>query len=308
MHNALQNKGIYVTFKEIFYKSCSLRNVSTPSPLVNVMVSAIFKAARGLLRDFGEVERLQTSRKGPEEFVMMADQRSERLIYRELSAIYPHHNFLMEETGLIQNSESTSLWIIDPLDGSNNFIHGIPHFSLSVAFQENGKLVAGVIYDPLKDELFWTHKSLGAYMNQQRLRVPEKRTLDRGVISTSIPSRRHSADQGRIVTRVMQQMKTSGVSFRCFGVVSLDLAYVAAGRYNAAFEQVACPWDMAAGVLLLQEAGGIITDLAGGPKMLEKRQFVAGHGVFHSTLTRVLQENGSLAPSSAESSLEGELI
>jgi myo-inositol-1(or 4)-monophosphatase len=252
------------------------------SPVLNVMVQAVVKAGRGLRRDFGEVEQLQVSRKGPGDFVTVADRRAEDLLRAELTRVRPGYGFLLEEAGAIPGTDPDHRWIVDPLDGTTNFLHGVPMFAISVALERAGVLVAGVVFNPVADELYTAERGGGAYMNDRRLRVAARRDMDDCVIGCGVPHLgrpRHDLFREEL-TRV--QAKVAGV--RRFGSAALDLAYVAAGRLDGFWERDLQPWDMAAGVLLVREAGGFVTDAAGGDAILSKGSIVAGNEHVHKEL------------------------
>ena len=229
------------------------------SPLMNIMIRAAEKAARSLIRDFGEVEQLQVSKKGPGDFVSAADRRAEEIIFEELKKLRPDYSFLMEESGSVEGKDKDLLWIIDPLDGTTNFLHGIPHWCISIALQEKGEIVAGIIYDPVKDEIFRAEKNQGAFMRRKRLRVSGRDDLMMATIATGAP--RRSQKQKDLFIREYNAVQTVAPGLRRFGAAALDLAYVAAGRYEGFWERKLKPWDVAAGVLIVKEAGGFICDL-----------------------------------------------
>ncbi len=256
------------------------------SALINVMVNAAFKAARGLRRDFGEVEHLQVSRKGPADFVSTADRKAEQILFEELSHARPDFGFLMEERGAITGRKSTR-WIVDPLDGTTNFLHGLPHWAVSIGVQENGQVIAGVIYDPLKDELFWAERGIGAYLNDSRLRVSGRAKLEDSVLATGIPFMGRG-DHTKFLAEMAEIMPTVA-GIRRYGAASLDLAYVAAGRYDGFWESDLEAWDMAAGVLIVQEAGGYVNDLDGGSAMLKKGSIIAANDHLQAPLARMLK-------------------
>ncbi|MDE2230241.1 MAG: inositol monophosphatase [Alphaproteobacteria bacterium] len=259
--------------------------MATRSALINVMTAACLKAARGLKRDFGEVEQLQVSVKGPGEYVSAADVAAEKVLKRELAKARPNYGFLVEESGFEAGRDTSHRFIVDPLDGTTNFLHGLPHFAISVALEREGKLIAATVYDPVKDEMFWAEKGLGAYVNDRRLRVSARRGLDDALIATGIPFRDRSDHEGYLKTLAPVMRATSGV--RRWGVASLDLAYVAAGRFDGFWEFDLKPWDIAAGVLLVREAGGDVTDMAGGQDMLAKGSILAANPALHDALRRL---------------------
>ncbi|MFW5834332.1 MAG: inositol monophosphatase family protein [Pseudomonadota bacterium] len=232
------------------------------SPNLQIMVQAAQKAARSLARDFGEVEQLQVSIKGPGDFVSAADRRAEKLIVEELRRARPGFAFLAEEGGS-DGKEAASRWIIDPLDGTSNFLHGLPHFAISIALETNGELVAGLVLDPIKQELFTAEKGQGAYMNDRRLRVSVRKELERSMIACGLPVLDWAGrEKGFMAQLDRVSARVAGV--RRFGAASLDLAYVAAGRLDGFWEYGLKPWDVAAGIVLVREAGGQLGTLEGG--------------------------------------------
>ena len=258
------------------------------SATINVMTGAALKAARGLIRDFGEVEQLQVSVKGPGEFVSNADLKAEKMLRQELGKARPNYGFLMEEGGSHQGVDTHHRWIIDPLDGTTNFLHGIPHFAIALALERDREIIAGVIYEPLRDEMFWAEKGAGAYLNDRRLRVSARRHLGEALIGTGIPFIGRG-DHGRYLATLGAVMAaTSGV--RRLGVASLDLAYVAAGRLDGFWEYGLKPWDIAGGMLILREAGGYVSDAAGGQGMLESGDVVAANDHLHQPLVQLLRQ------------------
>ena len=261
------------------------------SAIINVMAMAADKAGRSLVRDFGEVEQLQVSRKGPADFVSSADMRAEKILHNALAQAHPEFGLLMEEGGEIKGSDDRHRWIIDPLDGTTNFLHGLPHFCISVALERDGQVVAGIVYDPVKDELFWAERGLGAYVNDRRLRVSGRGRIREGVFATGIPflgiqdGPGHQKFLGQLGS-VMAEC--AGV--RRFGSAALDLAYVAAGRYDGFWENGLNPWDVAAGVLLVREAGGLVTDIAGRRYELGAADICAGNDQLHQPLRNLLRK------------------
>lgn len=259
------------------------------SGLVRVMERAARKAGGRLRRDFGEVEHLQVSRKGPSDFVSKADQAAERTIYDELLQARPDWGFELEEAGTIEGDPTKPRWVVDPLDGTSNFLHGIPHFAISIAAQEPkldgsgwGDVVAAVIYQPITDQTFWAEKNRGAWLQDARLRVSGRGKLDDALIATGIPYQGHgeSADWSRIYNVIGPQV----AGIRRFGAASLDLAWVAAGRYDGFWESDLAPWDTAAGCLLVREAGGFVTDFRGRSQAICDTQVLAGNDQIHSRL------------------------
>ena len=263
------------------------------SAILNVMTKAAEKAGRGLVRDFGEIEQLQVSRKGPADFVSTADERAEKTLLRELEKARPDFGFLMEETGEIKGNDDEHRFIIDPLDGTTNFLHGLPHFAVSVAMEQRGEVVAGVIYDPIKDEMYWAEKGKGAYQNDRRLRVSARARLSDSIFATGIPFLGVQEGEGhaQFLRRLEKVMaKTAGV--RRWGTASLDLAYVASGRYDGFWERGLKPWDVAAGLLLVKEAGGMVTDSQARKYKFTAQDIVAGNEKIHKSLLDLLRSAG----------------
>jgi myo-inositol-1(or 4)-monophosphatase len=257
------------------------------SALLNVMTAAARKAGRSLKRDYGEVENLQVSLKGPADFVSAADRRAEEILYAELSKARPGYGFLGEEGGRRDGEDRSHCWIVDPLDGTTNFLHGIPQFAISIALEREGVAVAGVIYNPANEELFLAERGKGAFLNDQRLRVAARRRLADAVVACGVP---HFGRGDLALFRselAAVQEKVAGL--RRFGAAALDLAWVAAGRFDAFWERDLSPWDMAAGILLVREAGGFATDLDGGDSPLTRRQVIAGNEFLHKTLLALLK-------------------
>jgi myo-inositol-1(or 4)-monophosphatase len=260
------------------------------SALMNVMIRAVERAARDLKRDFGEVEHLQTSKKGPGDFVSAADLRSERILRQELHKARPGYGFLMEEGGVIKGTDPEHRWLIDPLDGTMNFVHGIPHFAISVGLEQAGEMAAGVVYDPIKDEMFWAEKGSGAYLNDRRIRVSSRRKLEDSLLAAGITARSGADDAERaaFVAQIDAALAaTAGV--RRFGSAALDLAYVAAGRYDAFWEHRLSPWDIAAGMVLVREAGGYVSEIDGGSDMLASGSTFAANAHLHQPIGKLLR-------------------
>jgi myo-inositol-1(or 4)-monophosphatase len=264
------------------------------SALLTVMIAAARKAGRGLARDFGEVEQLQVSVKGPANFATSADHRSEETVYRELSRARPGYGFLMEERGAVEGPDKSHRWIVDPLDGTTNFMHGLPLFSIAIALEREGEIVAGLVYNPIYDELYTAEKGQGAFLNNRRVRVSARRTLADSLITTGIPHRgRPGHDRFlRECKRLMPQV--SGI--RRTGSAALDLAWVAAGRFDGFFEHGLSPWDIAAGTLLVREAGGLVTDAEGGKSMIETGDIVAAPPQVHRAMLELLAEAAPTEP------------
>ncbi len=261
--------------------------MSRRSPLITVMSQAAYKAARGLVRDFGEVEKLQVSKKGPADFVSAADHRAEEVLMRELQHARPRFGLLLEESGTVEGEDTSNRWIVDPLDGTTNFLHGIPHFAISIALERDARPYAGVIYEPVRDELFWAESGNGAFLNDQRLRVSSRRALPDALIATGMPykGRTSHPDYPAMLDRVWNE--TAGV--RRFGSAALDLAYVAAGRFDGFFEFALSAWDIAAGIVIVREAGGIVSEIDGGADMMASGDVLASNGHLHGALGDVLK-------------------
>ena len=207
------------------------------------MIKAVEKASKLVIRDFGEVEKLQISKKGPRDFVTKTDKRVENIIIEELSKTKKNYSFLSEEIGKIKNKDEENIWIIDPIDGTTNFLHGIPHFAICIALQSKNEIISGLIFDPIKDEMFFAEKNKGVFLNNNRLRVSKKNSLDDCLFATN-----------------SEGVKFSDLNIRYSGCVSLDLAYVASGRLDGFFQNQINIWDIAAGVLMVQEAGGVVNN------------------------------------------------
>ena len=264
--------------------------MATRSALLNVMMRAADRAARGLKRDFGEVENLQVSRKGPADFVSQADIRAEKILREELAKARPDYGFLMEESGSHSAaSGETRRWIVDPLDGTTNFLHGLPHFAISIALEERGEIVAALVYDPIKEERFFAERGSGSFLESRRLRVSGRSRLEDALLATGIPFKgrgEHGAFLGEL-EKVMAV--TAGV--RRWGTASLDLAYVAAGRYDGFWERGLAPWDTAAGLLLVREAGGYVTTIEDGPFSPDRPSILAANTELHPHLVKLLKTN-----------------
>ncbi|HXC56024.1 MAG TPA: inositol monophosphatase family protein [Rhizomicrobium sp.] len=258
------------------------------SPAINVMVAAARKAGRGLIRDFGELENLQVSLKGPADFVSTADKRTENLLLEELQRVRPGYAFLMEEGGTVAGPDKTHRFIIDPIDGTTNFLHGIPHFAISIALEREGQLVSAVVFNPVTDEMYLAEKGQGAYLNDKRLRVAARKKLNESVLATGIPFLGHGDAAGFTAELNAAMGATAGV--RRFGAASLDLAYVAAGRFDGYWERNLSPWDVAGGLLLVREAGGVVSDLAGGANMLDGGQVLASNEHLHPQILKLLKD------------------
>jgi myo-inositol-1(or 4)-monophosphatase len=257
------------------------------SALLNVMVAAARKAARTLKRDFGEVENLQVSLKGPANFVSAADKRAEDILYTELAKARPGYGFLGEEGGKRAGSDETNTWIVDPLDGTTNFLHGIPQFAISIGLERSGAIVAGLIYNPATEELFLAERGKGAFLNDRRIRVAGRKRLIDAVIACPLPH--HGRGDLALGLREQGAVQDRVAGLRRFGAASLDLAFVAAGRFDGYWERDLKPWDMAAGLLIVREAGGFVSDIDGHDAMLLKGNIVAGNETMQRDLLAVLK-------------------
>jgi myo-inositol-1(or 4)-monophosphatase len=257
------------------------------SPALNVMTTAARKAGRKLIRDFGELENLQVSMKGPADFVTSADRRTEKILIEELQRARPGYTFLAEESGLIEGPDKTHRFIIDPLDGTTNFLHAIPHFAISIGLEREGQLASAVVYNPVTDDMFTAEKSHGAYLNDKRLRVAARKSLPESLIATGIPFLGKEGHEPYLKELQAVMGATSGV--RRFGAAALDLAYVAAGRFDGFWERGLKSWDMAAGILLVREAGGFVSDLDGGSRALEAGHILAANETLHPMLLKLLK-------------------
>ena len=257
------------------------------SPNITIMMSAARKAARSILRDFGELEKLQVSIKGQNDFVTMADIKAQEIIHYELSRSRTGYGFLMEE-GKIKNNinENEYTWIIDPIDGTLNFMNGIPYFAISIALHHENKIIAGVVYDPIHNDFYWAEDGLGAYLNDQRLRVKNKKTLDKSIIALGIPFLGRGNHQEHI--KIQQAVMSKVAGLRRFGAASLDLAYVAAGRVDGFWEFGLSSWDVAAGIILVKEAGGLAIGIDNKENPLLTGNIVAGNVNIVQELQKVI--------------------
>ncbi|CAN7563387.1 inositol monophosphatase [Phenylobacterium sp. LjRoot164] len=261
--------------------------MSTQTALLKVMSDAARKAARGLNRDFGELGELQVSRKAPADFVSAADIKAEQTIFEALEKARPGYSFMGEERGLIEGTDKTHTWIVDPLDGTTNFLHAIPHFAINIALEREGVVVAAVTYNPVTNELFWAEKGKGCYVNDRRLRVAGRKHLDESVLGTGIPFLGHG--QHARFLKELHQISQRVAGVRRFGAASLDLAYVAAGRLDGFWERDLKPWDMAAGVLMITEAGGKVTNADGGDDIMGSGSICAANLELHPLVIEKLK-------------------
>jgi len=269
------------------------------SALLNVMIKAAHRAGRGLKRDLGEIEHLQVSVKGPRNFVTAADHRAEAILHEELAKARPDYGFLGEEGGAREGTDKAHRWIVDPLDGTTNFLHGIPHFAISIALERNGAVVAGLIYNPANDEMFIAERGKGAFLNDKRIRVAARERLADAVVACGLPH--YGRGDLALARNEIAAAQQHFAGLRRYGAAALDLAWVAAGRLDAYWERDLSPWDLAAGSLLVREAGGFVSDLDGGDAILTKGNVIAGNDTMHRELLRLLKEAGKGATKQAGS-------
>jgi myo-inositol-1(or 4)-monophosphatase len=268
------------------------------SAVLNVMIKAAHRAGRSLKRDLGEVEHLQVSVKGPRNFVTAADRRAEEIVREDLAKARPNYGFLGEEGGARSGTDESHRWIVDPLDGTTNFLHGIPHFAVSIALERNGAIVAGIVYNPANEELFVAERGKGAFLNDKRIRVASRQRLAESVVACGLPH--YGRGDLALARREIAAAQQHFAGLRRLGAAALDLAWIAAGRFDAYWERDLSPWDMAAGLLLVREAGGFVTDLDGGDAILTKGQVAAGNDTMHRELLRLLKEASKEAVKEAQ--------
>jgi len=260
------------------------------SALINVMVKAARRAGRSLKRDLGEIENLQVSLKGPANFVSAADRRAEEIVYEDLSKARPGYGFIGEEGGTREGSDKTHTWIVDPLDGTTNFLHGIPQFAISIGLQREDTIIAGVIYNPANDELYIAERGKGAFLNDTRLRVSGRKQLNDCVIACGLPH--IGRGDHELSRREMAEMQNRVSGLRRFGAASLDMAFVAAGRHDGYWERNLKPWDIAAGIIMIREAGGTVSGIEGGDTALQTGNVVCGNETIHRELVKILKPLG----------------
>ena len=254
---------------------------------LNVMIKAARKAGRSLVKDFREVENLQVSAKGPGDFVTKADREAERIIKEELMGARPTYGWLGEETGEEAGQDPTRRWIVDPLDGTTNFLHGLPHWAVSIALEHKGEIVSGVIFDAAKDELYWAEKGAGAWMNDKRLRVSGRRNMIESLFATGVPF----GGKGTLPATLqdLARLMPACAGVRRWGSAALDFAYVAAGRYDGFWERGLKPWDMAAGIVLVKEAGGFVSGIRDGQDPLESGSVICGNDQLFEPFRKVIR-------------------
>ncbi|EKS37163.1 MAG TPA: inositol monophosphatase [Afipia sp.] len=260
------------------------------SALINVMVKAARRAGRSLKRDLGEIENLQVSLKGPANFVSLADRRAEQMLYDDLTKARPGYGFLGEEGGTREGTDKANTWIVDPLDGTTNFLHGIPQFAISIGLQREGTIIAGVIYNPANDELYIAERGKGAFLNDQRLRVAGRKQLSECVVACGLPH--IGRGDHELSRREMAEMQNRVAGLRRFGAASLDLAFVAAGRLDGYWERNLQPWDIAAGLIMVREAGGVVSGIEGGDTAMATGHVVCGNETIQRELVKILKPLG----------------
>jgi myo-inositol-1(or 4)-monophosphatase len=257
------------------------------TPLMNVMTAAALKAGRGLKRETGQVSAKHISRKGPGDFVTEMDTRTERILFEELSKARPGYGFVMEESGRVEGSDRTHVWHIDPIDGTTNFMMGIPSFAISIGLERDGQLVAGVVYNPATEELYMGERGQGAFMNNQRLRVGQRTELAECCIGCGIPPLSKARDHGAFFRDIAAMMAKVG-GIRRIGCAAIDICYVAQGRFDGFWERNLKSWDIAAGIVILREAGGFVSDCAGGESYLQSGDILVGNEAIHREMLKVL--------------------
>ena len=254
---------------------------------LNLMIKAARKAGRSLVKDFREVENLQVSAKGPGDFVSKADREAERIIKEELLGGRPTYGWLGEETGVTEGQDPTRRWVVDPLDGTTNFLHGLPHWAVSIALEHKGEIVSAVVYDAAKDEMFWAEKGAGAWMNDQRIRVSGRRHMTEAIFATGIPFGAKTTLPATMQDLARLMPACAGV--RRWGAASLDLAYVAAGRYDGYWERELNLWDMAAGYLLVKEAGGFVSGVRADQEAMVSGSILCANEPLFEPLKKILR-------------------
>ncbi|QPH53392.1 inositol monophosphatase family protein [Pontivivens ytuae] len=263
--------------------------MSVASANVNVMIKAARKAARGLVRDFGEVENLQVSMKGAGDFVSRADIKAEEVIRTELMEARPNYGWVGEESEEVKGSDPTRRWIVDPLDGTTNFLHGLPHWAISIALEHKKEIVAGVVYDPAKDEMFVAEKGGGAWLNDRRIRVSGRRDMIEMLFATGVPFGNMGDLPGTLQDLSRLMPRCAGV--RRWGSAALDLAYVAAGRYDGYWERSLNAWDIAAGIILVKEAGGLVGPIEPDQSVIESGSIIASNEPVFDRFTSIIRND-----------------
>ncbi len=259
------------------------------SPQINIITKACLKASRSLIRDFGEIENLQVSSKGPGDFVTSADKRTEKIIIEELLKAHPDYGILTEESGLINKTNTKNRWIIDPIDGTTNFLNGIPQFAISIGYEEKNEIKCGVIFDPIKNEMFFAEKGSGAFLNNSRIRVSNKKKLKDSLLVTGGP-KQSSKIKDEIFTEFIKISNNVVSPIRKFGSAALDLAYVACGRFDGYWQRELNYWDVAAGIIILKEAGGFIDFFEADNKAPLKKNILASNSNIHNELSNLINK------------------
>ncbi|MGM0421668.1 MAG: inositol monophosphatase family protein [Pseudomonadota bacterium] len=267
-------------------------SISRRSALINVMVRAAEKAGRGLSRDFGEVENLQVSKKGPGDFVSAADIRAEKIIREELAKARPKFGFLMEESGETKGEDPDRRWIVDPLDGTSNFLHGIPRWAVSIAAEEKGKIIAAVVYEPVSGDLYWAERGNGAYLNNRRLECSRRSKLADCMVGTGLPGHGVPHKDIKLFSAEIDAIMHQVSGLRRMGGATLDLCYVASGKFDGFWERNLSPWDLAAGSLIITEAGGVFTDITKGQNNIYQNEALAANGSIHHELRTLILNAG----------------
>jgi myo-inositol-1(or 4)-monophosphatase len=255
---------------------------------INVMVKACRKASKILIRDFGEIEKLQVSVKGPGDFVTKTDIKVEQILVEELNKARPSYSIIAEELGSVTTDRDENFkWIIDPIDGTSNFLHGIPHFAISVGLEHNKEIICGIIYDPIKDEMFFAEKGNGSYLNNQRIRVSSRSKLNNCMVVTGGP-RRDSSEREKVIEEYKKFSSAVDIPIRKMGSAALDMAYVAAGRFDGFWQRNLNYWDIAAGIIIVKEAGGFVTDFSGNNKYVENKTILVANSKINEEMITIL--------------------
>ena len=257
------------------------------SPNINIIMKACMKASRSLIRDFGEIENLQVSSKGPGDFVTSADKRTEKIIIEELQKAHPDYGIITEESGIINKANTNNRWIIDPIDGTTNFLNGIPQFAISIGYEEENEIKCGVIFDPIKNEMFCAEKGNGAYLNNSRIRVSNKKKLKDALLVTGGP-RQSSKIKKEIFSEFIKVSNSVLSPVRKFGSAALDVAYVACGRFDGYWQRELNYWDIAAGIIILKEAGGFVNFFEKDNESPLKRNILASNSNIHDELSNLI--------------------
>ena len=257
------------------------------SPQINIITKACMKASRPLIRDFGEIENLQVSSKGPGDFVTSADKRTEKIIIEELQKAHPDYGIITEESGIINKANTNNRWIIDPIDGTTNFLNGIPQYAISIGYEEENEIKCGVIFDPIKNEMFCAEKGNGAYLNNSRIRVSNKKKLKDALLVTGGP-RQSSKIKEEIFSEFIKVSNSVLSPVRKFGSAALDVAYVACGRFDGYWQRELNYWDIAAGIIILKEAGGFVNFFEKDNESPLKRNILASNSNIHDELSNLI--------------------